>query len=74
MAEQPGDVIERAPLPRLRAVADEHDELVGVMVCRLDPVVRVAADQRAAADQQLNEDRGRIGLGVRGDLRDDRAR
>jgi hypothetical protein len=44
------------------------------MVCRLDPVVRIAADQRAAADEQLNEDRGGVGLGVRGDLRNDLAR
>ena len=74
MGEQPGDVVERAALAGLRAVADEHHELVGVMPGRLDLEVRVAADQRAAADQQLGQDRGRVGLGVRGDLRDDRAR
>ena len=40
---------------------------------RLDVEVSAAADQRAAADQQLGEDRDRVGLGVRGDLLDDRA-
>ena len=62
-------MIERAALPGLRAVADQHHELVGMVACRLDLEVRVAADQRAAADQQLGEDRDRVGLGVRGDLR-----
>ena len=44
-----------------------------MMQGRLDPEVSATADQRAAADQQLGEDRDRVGLGVRGDLRDDRA-
>ena len=66
-------MIERAALPGLRAVADQHHELVGVMPGRFDLEVRVAADQRAAADQQLGQDRGRVGLGMRRDLRNDRA-
>jgi len=70
MVQQARDVIERAAFAGFRAVADEHHELVRVMVCRLDLKVRVTADQRAAADQQLDEDRGRVGLGVRRDLRD----
>ena len=44
-------MIERAALPGLRAVAHQDHELVGVMVCGLDLEVRVAADQRAAADE-----------------------
>ena len=71
LGEQPGDVIERAALPGLGAVADQHHELVGVVPGRFDLEEGVAADQRAAADQQLGEDRGRVGLGVRRDLRDD---
>ena len=38
---------------------------------RLDAEVSATADQRATADQQLGEDRNRIGLRVRGDLGDD---
>ena len=72
-AQQPGDVIKRGALAGLGAVTDEDDELVGVMMRRLDLEVGAAADQRAARDEQLGEDRDRIGLCVRRDLLDDRA-
>jgi hypothetical protein len=73
VVEQAGDVIKRTALASLGAVSDEHGELVGVVVCGFDLEVRVAADQRATADEQLGEDRGGVGLGVGGDLRNDRA-
>ena len=66
-------MIERAALPRFRAVTDEHHELVRVMVRRFDLKERVTANQRAAADQQLDKDRDRVGLGVRRDPRNDLA-
>jgi hypothetical protein len=40
---------------------------------RFDLEVSATADQRAPADQQLGEDRDRVGLGVRGDLPNDRS-
>jgi hypothetical protein len=66
-------VVERGSLPRLGAGPDEDDELVRVVKRRLDVEVRAAADQRAAGDEQLGEDRDRVGLGVRRDLGDDLA-
>jgi hypothetical protein len=63
----------RATYPGLGAVADQDRELVGVMQGRFDLEMSAAADQRAAADQQLGEEADRVGLGVRGDLRNDRA-
>jgi hypothetical protein len=66
-------VIERAALPGATRITDQQKELVGVMQGRFDPKVGAAADQRAAADQQLGEDRDRVGLGVRRDLGDELA-
>jgi hypothetical protein len=60
-------VIEAAALAGLGAVADEHQELVGMVPGRFDLEERVAADQHTAADQQLGEDRGWVGLSVRRD-------
>ena len=73
LCEQAGDVIERAALPRLGAVADEHHELVGMVPGRFDLEVGVTTDQRPTADQQLHEDRGWVGLRVGGDPRNDLA-
>jgi hypothetical protein len=43
--------------------ADEDDELVGRVPARPDPVVRVAPEHRAGADEELDQDRCRVGLG-----------
>ena len=73
VGEQAGDVIERAALSRFRGVADEEHELVGMVLGRFDLEERLVADHRAARDQQLGEDRDRVGLRVRRELSDDRA-
>ena len=73
VGEQAGDVIERAALSRFRGVADEQHELVGMVSGRFDLKVRLVAEHRAARDQQLGEDRDRVGLRVRRERRHDRA-
>ena len=73
-AHQLVDVIKRRlPFRALLLSPIKISELVWVMQGRFDLEVSAATDQRAAADQQLGEDRDRVGLGVRSDLLDDRA-
>ena len=66
-------MVERAAFPCAGGIPDQQQELVGVMPGRLDLKPGTASDQRAAGDEQLGEDRDRVGLGVRRDLGDDRA-
>jgi hypothetical protein len=63
----------RATYACLAARTDQDHELVGVMHGRLDLEVSAASDQRATRDEQLGEDRDRVGLCVRRDLLNDRA-
>ena len=73
LSDQLADVIPGGALSGLGAVADEEHELVGVMPGRLDGEPGAAADGGAEGDQQLGEDRDRVGLGVRRDRCDDLA-
>lgn len=66
-------MVERTALAGFRTVTHENHELVRVMDGGFDLEVGAAADQRAAADEQLGENRDRVGFGVRRDLLNDRA-
>src|SRR5262249_12803656 len=63
--DDPGDAIPRRALTGLGAFTDEHGEQICVMASALDLVVRAIADNVSGARQELDQDRDRVGLGVR---------
>ena len=71
--DEAADVVPGGALARLGAVADEEQELVGVMPCSFDGEPGVAADGGAERDEQLREDGDGVGFGVRCDRVDDPA-
>lgn len=66
-------MVPRRALAGLGGVADQHDELVGVVAGGFDGHVRTPADHGAGGHQELGEDGHGIGLGVRGDSLDHHA-
>ena len=64
---QPADVPPGGSLARLRCLADDRGELVGAVLVALDQEAGATAAGVAEREQELDQDRRRVGLGMRVD-------
>ncbi|MGI9099212.1 MAG: hypothetical protein ACR2H2_12125 [Solirubrobacteraceae bacterium] len=74
VGEQRVDMVPGGAFAALAGRSDEDHELVEVMVGCLDGVVDVASGGGTERDEELRQQRHRVGLGVRGGPRDELAR
>ena len=73
-SEETADLVPAGPLAGLAGFADQHDEKVEAMAGGIDHAVGSAADQVAEDGEKLEENGGRVGLGVRSDGADGESR
>ena len=69
--EEAGDLAPAGPFAGLARFADEDDEEIEAVARGTDAAVRGGADEVAEGGQELEEDGGGIGLGVRGEGADE---
>jgi hypothetical protein len=65
-SEEAADLVPACPFAGLAGLADQHDEKVETMAGSIDHAVGRGTDGIAEGGQQLEEDGGWMGLGVRG--------
>jgi hypothetical protein len=65
--EEAGDLTPTGALAGLAGIAYEHDEEIQAVAGGIDHAVGPTADQVAECGQKLEEDGGRVGLGVGSD-------
>jgi len=65
--EEAGDLTPTGALPGLAGIAHEHDVEVQAVAGGIDHAVGSAADQVAEDGEELEENGGRVGLGMRSD-------
>ena len=73
-SEETGDLTPAGALAGLAGFADEHDVEVETVAGGIDHAVGSAADQVAEDGEKLEENGGRVGLGVRSDGADGESR